>query len=472
MLRGRIISGRQTRIFCTTDDVPGFAKRQSQPRRDRLKHTKRQSSINSNPMKRLVNLSLFLLLSLGSYAQVPYAFMPPPRTQFVDANGVPLAGGFLYSYSAGTSTPAATYHLDTLGNITPNQNPIILDSTGSAEVRLAPQAYKFVLQNSSHVQIWAIDQVEDVGQVFYGQAVLLNPVAEALQTIAGPLSVTSLTVGGGTPLATTNQSGTGSLCLTTDCQLAFPIINGVGICCTPGAYFNTANATTPGTSPWTLTKLTGSPTSSVVIASTSDTGGIIGICTPFGGLSTCSTSGLATIQQSGNTDCYFDGTPTPGDYIQISSTVAGECHDAGSSYPTSGQIVGRVISSSGSNPYLIDLFGPELQSPFRGATASITVGPGAGTSASASCHSTCTDSGGQVQVNTGSAPPSVGAIFSVTFGAPHMSANCTISPASESSATFLTTVWPLANTAQLTLETGASLAGTSQYFFAYTCSFT
>lgn len=131
--------------------------------------------------------ALLLLCGMAS-AQIPYAFMPDARQQFVDANGVPLAGGFLWSWNSGTSVAAATYHLDTLGNITPNTNPIILDSTGTAEVRLLPQAYRFRLEDSSHTQIWQIDNVADVGQLAYLNAVLLNPVGAALQTIVGPLA--------------------------------------------------------------------------------------------------------------------------------------------------------------------------------------------------------------------------------------------------------------------------------------------
>jgi hypothetical protein len=42
--------------------------------------------------------------------------------QFFDNNGVPLAGGLLYSYAAGTTTPLATY--TTSSGVTPNTNPI------------------------------------------------------------------------------------------------------------------------------------------------------------------------------------------------------------------------------------------------------------------------------------------------------------------------------------------------------------
>jgi len=42
--------------------------------------------------------------------------------------GVPLSGGKINTYAAGTTTPIATYTDNT--GATPNANPIILDSTG------------------------------------------------------------------------------------------------------------------------------------------------------------------------------------------------------------------------------------------------------------------------------------------------------------------------------------------------------
>ena len=49
-------------------------------------------------------------------------------------NGDPLIGGKLYTYQAGTSTPAAAYH-DAAATI-PHQNPIILDDRGEALVHI------------------------------------------------------------------------------------------------------------------------------------------------------------------------------------------------------------------------------------------------------------------------------------------------------------------------------------------------
>jgi hypothetical protein len=122
-----------------------------------------------------------------------------------------------------------------------------------------------------------------------------------------------------------------------------------------------ANAGTTGTTINTLTKLTGVP-STAVIAATTDTGGVVGITTAGAG-----TSGNATVTMHGSTSCVFDGATTAGDYVQISSTTAGNCHDSGATYPTSGQVIGRVLSTNASSgTYTLDLFPAEMQAASGG----------------------------------------------------------------------------------------------------------
>ena len=84
---------------------------------------------------------------------------PPPKLQFFTANGVPLSGGLLYTYAAGTTTPLVTY-TDSTGN-TPNTNPIVLDSRGEANVWLGGASYKFALYTSASVLIWTVDNISD-----------------------------------------------------------------------------------------------------------------------------------------------------------------------------------------------------------------------------------------------------------------------------------------------------------------------
>jgi hypothetical protein len=81
--------------------------------------------------------------------------------QFFTNSGVPLTGGKLYTYQAGTTTPAATYTSSSGG--TAHTNPIILDSAGrvaTGEIWLdGAIQYKFVLKTSVDVLIATWDNV-------------------------------------------------------------------------------------------------------------------------------------------------------------------------------------------------------------------------------------------------------------------------------------------------------------------------
>jgi len=80
--------------------------------------------------------------------------------QFFDNNGIPLSGGLIYTYAAGTSTPLATY-TSASGSVA-NSNPIVLNSAGrpSSEIWLtASLGYKFILQDASFNQIWSADNI-------------------------------------------------------------------------------------------------------------------------------------------------------------------------------------------------------------------------------------------------------------------------------------------------------------------------
>src|SRR5207244_2443987 len=60
------------------------------------------------------------------------------------------------------------------------------------------------------------------------------------------------------------------------------------------------------------------------------------------------TSGSAQIAREGTATSLVDAATTAVHYVTISSTTAGDCHDAGATFPTSGgQILGRVLSTNG-----------------------------------------------------------------------------------------------------------------------------
>lgn len=87
--------------------------------------------------------------------------------QFFDNNGVPLAGGLIYTYAAGTTTPQATY--TTSAGTIAHTNPIVLNSAGrvsGGQIWLLYASYKFVLQTSAAVLIATYDNItSDAGLI-------------------------------------------------------------------------------------------------------------------------------------------------------------------------------------------------------------------------------------------------------------------------------------------------------------------
>lgn len=86
-----------------------------------------------------------------------------PIAQWVNSLGVPLAGGKLYFYATGTSTPLATYSDSVLS--VPNDNPVVADSTGVwDDIYLTAADYKVNLTTSAGVQIagFPVDPVSGV----------------------------------------------------------------------------------------------------------------------------------------------------------------------------------------------------------------------------------------------------------------------------------------------------------------------
>lgn len=116
---------------------------------------------------------------------------PQPKTQFVSAAGVPLSGGKVYTYAAGTTTPQATY-TDVTGS-TPNPNPVILDSRGEASIWLGSATYKFKLTDADDVEIWTVDYIS-------------APTSGVSPILSGNVTIDSDTAG---PALKITQTGTG-----------------------------------------------------------------------------------------------------------------------------------------------------------------------------------------------------------------------------------------------------------------------
>jgi hypothetical protein len=128
--------------------------------------------------------------------------------------------------------------------------------------------------------------------------------------------------------------------------------------------------------------------------------GVIGIVVANAG--TSSQFPEAMVAFYGDTQCNFDNTAVGFDFVQISPTTAGQCHDAGSTYPAVGQVMG-VVTDPGKSPPEVFLLGPGVV----GGTGVIATSANCSSSASpAVCGSDGAGSvviaaaGTTVQVNT------------------------------------------------------------------------
>lgn len=85
--------------------------------------------------------------------------------QFFDNNGIPLAGGLIYTYQAGSSTLLTTY--TTVNGNVANTNPIVLDAYGRTPSEIWMQtgySYKFVIQTAATVTLQTLDDLYPILQ--------------------------------------------------------------------------------------------------------------------------------------------------------------------------------------------------------------------------------------------------------------------------------------------------------------------
>ena len=105
-----------------------------------------------------------------------------PKFQSPDINGVNLAGGKVYFYEAGTSTPKDTYSDAALTSA--NTNPVVLDNRGEADIYLDGE-YKIILKTAADVEIWTEDNYSLAGGTkrLSPQAVTYNIISDANYTL-------------------------------------------------------------------------------------------------------------------------------------------------------------------------------------------------------------------------------------------------------------------------------------------------
>jgi microcystin-dependent protein len=140
-----------------------------------------------------------------------------------DNNGKPLAGGKLYSYAAGTSTPLATYFNQDLATGHENTNPLILDASGRANVWIQDGVgYKFVLKDALDNTIWTQDsvQIPSGGATSSGGGGGTQPVAQqvpagAIFSYAGSTAPQDYLICDGSAVSRTTYAALFAVCGTT-----------------------------------------------------------------------------------------------------------------------------------------------------------------------------------------------------------------------------------------------------------------
>jgi len=144
-----------------------------------------------------------------------------PYSQFFDDNGDPLAGGLIYTYTAGTTTPKATY--TDYSEVTPAANPIVLDSAGRAAIWIVG-SYRIDVKTSTDVLVRSVDNITaytsggDMTKAVYDPANIAQQLVgtTAVQTLTNKtLAGTAdpavnngrLTLTSGTPVTTADVTG-------------------------------------------------------------------------------------------------------------------------------------------------------------------------------------------------------------------------------------------------------------------------
>ena len=345
-------------------------------------------------MKRLLTL-LLLFAPCALRAQVAVAPLAIPRAQFLNSTGQPLAGGCVNFFTTGTSAPQAIY-ADS-GGVNQLPNPLTLDAAGEASVWMTNIGYDIVMNTgvpgmacsvSVGTPLWKEINKNPFAIINNGSNFIVACGTSDPAGVPGELGCRSDLGNKGryfsnlwdsivteNDIATlTNKTLTAPVINNAASGSSFiaPVVNGLtigGVSVTTGNPTNFVNFTNgvAGTTLNQLAKLVvnGSGVNAVNTAIT-DTGGVVGVTIAGAGV-----SGIDLVQRTGQVLCVFDASTTANDYVIISSTTAGNCHDNGAvSYPSgSTQVIGRSLTTNvGAGTYLIDLFPPEIHS---GGSASI-----------------------------------------------------------------------------------------------------
>jgi len=178
---------------------------------------------------------------------------------------------------------------------------------------------------------------------FTGDGTVLSSTPSTAVTTSGTLNATLNTVPQNTVLAGSNGGGT--VAPTFRALVSADLPAGQASIGTQALYLSYSNSATVGTTAGHLVFLTTGGVRNILTTTVDD---ILGVCTT--GIVTgdaCGATGTADIAVIGRVACVFDGATTALDFVVASTTTAGDCHDAGTTIPTTSANLGTVISTNG-----------------------------------------------------------------------------------------------------------------------------
>lgn len=183
-----------------------------------------------------------------------------PVWKFIDANGLPLDSGKLYSYAAGTTTPLATYTDSGAG--TPNTNPLILDANGQGVIWIGASAYKFILKDSSNNVLWTADGIQTIPDGSITTAKLADGAVTTVKLADG--AVTTVKLADGSVTTAKIADGAVTTAKLADGSVTTAKLSGgtteISFVDTSGPRFGGSPSALPR-KPWTAPLLIGVPTS-------------------------------------------------------------------------------------------------------------------------------------------------------------------------------------------------------------------
>jgi len=263
------------------------------------------------------------------------------QTLVVNSGGTGLAFGALNLASSAAVTGILANANGGTGTATYSTGDILYASAANTLSRLAAGTNGNILTLAGGVPVWAAAPASGVTS-FSAGTTGLTPASASTGAIvlAGTLGVAN----GGTGLATLTSNviykgnGTGVLAVSGLTDNGTIVSFSESIDATGKSYITEIANGSVATVLNTLAKLDTSGNATKALAT--DTDGIVGIV--VGGAGTTGTT--AQIAIDGQATCSFDGTAVVGHFVTISSTTAGDCHDAGATRSTTAQTIGRVLT--------------------------------------------------------------------------------------------------------------------------------